>query len=174
MIETRGREVRISHLADPSGTLKIRNGSTVNMFGGEFHVPSDANNLRIDNAEIQRFLKPNDVIYFDDGKVVGIVVEISNTGAKMEIKIGGKLKGNCAVRFTGGKHNNLQLMQKKDIEDISAISQLTIIDYLAIPYISGGADPITIKELLGENGKTIKIVSKIDTLEGVQQYENIL
>jgi len=33
---------------------------------------------------------------------------------------------------------------------------------------------LTVRELLGPNGKDIKIVSKIDTLEGVQQYENIL
>lgn len=33
---------------------------------------------------------------------------------------------------------------------------------------------MTVRELLGANGKDIKIVSKIDTLEGVQQYENIL
>jgi pyruvate kinase len=92
----------------------------------------------------------------------------------MEIKIGGQLKGNCAVRFTGGKHNNLQLVQKKDIDDIAAISQVTIIDYLAIPFCASGADPLTVRELLGPNGKDIKIVSKIDTLEGVQQYENIL
>lgn len=33
---------------------------------------------------------------------------------------------------------------------------------------------MTIRELLGDNGKMVKIISKIDTLEGVQQYENIL
>ena len=107
MIETRGREVRMSHISAKTPTIRIRSGSSVNMFGGEFHVASDAQNLRIDNDQIQRYFKPNDVVYFDDGKVVGIVTEINASGCKMEIKIGGQLKGNCAVRFTGGKHNNL-------------------------------------------------------------------
>jgi pyruvate kinase len=107
MVETRGREVRMSHIADSNATLRIRSGSSVSMHGGEYHVASDNSNLRINNDSIQRYLKPNDVIYFDDGKVVGIVVEITPSGAKMEIKIGGSIKGNCAVRFTGGKHNNL-------------------------------------------------------------------
>lgn len=65
-------------------------------------------------------------------------------------------------------------MPKADIDDIQAISKETIIDYLAIPYVSSGADPLTIKELLGSNGSIIDVISKIDTLEGVQQYENIL
>jgi|TARA_B110001450_G_scaffold246242_1_gene260101 pyruvate kinase len=124
MIETRGREVRMSHISAKTPTMRIRSGSSVTMFGGEFHLASDAQTLRIDNEQITRYFKPNDVVYFDDGKVVGIVTE-TNPGAtvcKMEIKIGGYLKGNCAVRFTGGKHNNLQLVQKKDIDDIAAIS----------------------------------------------------
>jgi pyruvate kinase len=48
--------------------------------------------LRISNDAIQRYLKPNDVVYIDDGKVVGIVIEITGNGCKMEIKIGGTIK----------------------------------------------------------------------------------
>ena len=47
MLELRGREVRISDLADPKGEVRVRSGATVNMLGGEFHLPSDAQNLRI-------------------------------------------------------------------------------------------------------------------------------
>ena len=119
-------------------------------------------------------MKPNDVIYFDDGKVVGIVIEVSAKEVKMEIKIGGSIKSNCNVRFTGGKHSNLELVTKEDVEDITAISRLIMIDYLAIPFCNSGADPMTVRELLGPEGQHIKVLSKIDTLEGVQQFENIL
>lgn len=119
-------------------------------------------------------MKPNDVIYFDDGKVVGIVIEVSAKEVKMEIKIGGTIKSNANVRFTGGKHSNLELISKEDVGDIAAISQLIMIDYLAIPFCNSGADPMSIKELLGPAGNKIKIISKIDTLEAVQQFENIL
>jgi pyruvate kinase len=112
-------------------------------------------------------LKPNDVIYFDDGKVVGIVIEVSALEVKMEIKIGGTIKSCCNVRFTGGKHSNLELVTKEDVEDIATISQLTMIDFLAIPFCNSGADPMTVRELLGPEGKNIKVISKIDTLEGV-------
>ena len=113
-------------------------------------------------------MKPNDVIYFDDGKVVGIVIEVATKEVKLEVKIGGTIKGNSNVRFTGGKHGNLDLVTKEDVSDISMISQIILIDYLAIPFCNSGADPITVRELLGSVGKQIKILSKIDTLEGVQ------
>ena len=92
----------------------------------------------------------------------------------MEIKIGGTIKSNANVRFTGGKHSNLELISKEDVGDIAAISQLIMIDYLAIPFCNSGADTMSIKELLGPAGNKIKIISKIDTLEAVQQFENIL
>ena len=79
----------MNHIAEGQQTLRIRSGTSVNMTGGEMHIPSDPNNIRINNEQIQRYLKPNDVIYFDDGKVVGIVVEVMQAGVKMEIKIGG-------------------------------------------------------------------------------------
>ena len=92
----------------------------------------------------------------------------------MEIKIGGYIKSCCNVRFTGGKHSNLELVSKDDVKDIATISQLTMIDFLAVPFCNSGADPMTVRELLGPEGKNIKVISKIDTLEGVQQYEAIL
>ena len=106
MVECRGREVRISQLAEGVETIRIRSGSVVEMYGEDFDLPSDAQTFRINCNTIQRYLKPNDVIYFDDGKVVGIVIEILEKGCKMEIKVGGSIKGNSAVRFTGSKHNH--------------------------------------------------------------------
>ena len=49
-----------------------------------------------------------------------------------------------------------------------------MIDYLSVPFIVSGEDPLQIRELLGDFGKTIKILSKIDTLDGIQNYESIL
>jgi len=150
MLETRGREIRISNFE--TATQRMRSGSTVSLIIDEFNKESNDTQLRISSNVIQRFLKPNDVIYFDDGKVVGIVIEVTAKEVKMEIKIGGNLKSNCNVRFTGGKHSNLELVTKDDVEDISSISQLIMIDYLAIPFCNSGADPMTVRELLGPEG----------------------
>jgi pyruvate kinase len=56
--------------------------------------------LRINNEDIQRYLKPNDRAYIDDGKVVAIVKGVTEHGVKLEIKIGGSVKSNSSIRFT--------------------------------------------------------------------------
>lgn len=76
MVEVRGREIRMSHVDEKVGTLKIRTGSVVTVTCGEFWKASEANNIKINNETIQRYLKNNDVVYIDDGKVVGIVIDI--------------------------------------------------------------------------------------------------
>jgi len=55
MLECRGREIRMSNFKD--GQVRVRSGSTVNMFGGEFHLNSDNQNFRISNDTVQRHLK---------------------------------------------------------------------------------------------------------------------
>jgi len=76
MVELRGREIRISKIMDANNQMKIRAGSIVNLISGQYDQPSDANNFRINTAEMQKVLKPNDVIYFDDGKVISIIIDI--------------------------------------------------------------------------------------------------
>ena len=112
-------------------------------------------------------MKPNDVIYFDDGKVVGIVSEIFETGIKMDIKIGGTIRSKCNVRFTGGKHTQLEIITAADTEDLIAISQCTVIDFLAVPFVSSSADIKTIRDRLGQHGTSIHLLAKIDTIAGI-------
>ena len=68
-------------------------------------------------------MKPNDVVYFDDGKVVGIIIDIQAEGCRMEIKIGGIICQLSQCRFTSGKHSNLPLVTTQDITDLATISQ---------------------------------------------------
>jgi len=63
-------------------------------------------------------VKRNDVIYFDDGKVVAQVMEVQMQQVRLEVKVGGIIKSNCGVRLTGGKHTKFKLIQEQDIEDL--------------------------------------------------------
>lgn len=174
MLELRGREVRVSHAANANNTLRCKSGSTVLMCGGEFDKPSDVETFRINNETVLRYLKNNDVIYFDDGKVVGIVKSIAETGVELEIKIGGTMRGNCSVRFVQGKHAQLPLTKKEDIEDLQKISAQFHIDFIAVPYVSGPSDITQLRRALGPYSKNISFVAKIDMDEGLRRFEEII
>lgn len=80
MVELRGRELRISHNESKDGLIRVRSGTQVLMVTGQYDQPSDATTFRINNEEILRYLKPNDVAYFDDGKIVAMVSAITDQG----------------------------------------------------------------------------------------------
>lgn len=174
MLELRGREVRISHAASSNNTIRCKSGNSVLISGGEFDKPSDAENFRINNETVLRYLKNNDVIYFDDGKVVGIVKAITDTGVEIEIKIGGIMRGNCTVRFVQGKHAQLPLTKKEDIEDLQKISQQFHIDVISVPYVAGPSDITQLRRALGPYSKSISFLAKIDMDEGLRRFEEII
>ena len=48
------------------------------------------------------------------------------------------------------------------------------IDYLVIPFASSSQDIKKVKEILGEFGKNIKILGKVDTIHGIENFDDIL
>jgi pyruvate kinase len=43
-----------------------------------------------------------------------------------------------------------------------------------VPFASSGIDIKQVRDLLGDNGKNIKILAKIDTIHGIENFNDIL
>eukprot|EP00355_Strombidium_rassoulzadegani_P002942 CAMPEP_0168613124 /NCGR_PEP_ID=MMETSP0449_2-20121227/3287_1 /TAXON_ID=1082188 /ORGANISM="Strombidium rassoulzadegani, Strain ras09" /LENGTH=566 /DNA_ID=CAMNT_0008653743 /DNA_START=15 /DNA_END=1715 /DNA_ORIENTATION=- len=172
MVELRGREIRLSHCREDE--IKVRSGTTVSLYTNEFHLPSDMNTFRVSSETVNRYLKPNDVVYFDDGKVVGIVIDVNSNGCKMEVKIGGSIRGGCQVKFINGKHNQESLLAKQDLADLIAIQQAIVIDFVSLPFTINPEDVQQLRETLAPHSKDLKILAKIDTYDGVSNFDKIL
>lgn len=114
------------------------------------------------------------MVYFDDGKVIGIVKNIQDKGVDLEVKMAGFMRGNSSVRFINGKHAQLPVVKKSDLEDLTKISQQNTIDFLAIPYVATATDIAQIKRALGPHGGSIGIIAKIDMDESLRNFEAIM
>ena len=153
MLELRGREIRIGKAID--GEVEVKSNSLITLdcqspgIGGV----SDTKTFYANCDIIQRYLKPNDVVYIDDGKVIGVVLEVTNEGCLFEVKVGGPVRSYSQLRFVGGKHQNLPIVHPKDIEDLTQISKQIPIDFLSIPFTAKGEDISKVREMLGETGK---------------------
>jgi pyruvate kinase len=60
------------------------------------------------------------------------------------------------------------------VKDFVAISKEIQIDFIAVPLCKSGKDIKLIREALGQAGKNIKILAKIDSIGGIEGYEEIL
>ena len=84
------------------------------------------------------------------------------------------MRGNASVRFVNGKHAQLPVYKKSDLEDLAKISQTNIIDFLAIPYVASASDILSVKRALGPHGATIGLLANIDMDESLRNYEQIM
>lgn len=65
--------------------------------------------------EIARMVKPNDLIYIDDGKIVLLVVDCTMEGVLCEVKGASvPLGGNKNVKLPSGKHEHMPVITHSD------------------------------------------------------------
>jgi pyruvate kinase len=65
-------------------------------------------------------------------------------------------------------------LTEKDIDDIKNWGVKHNVDFIAASFVRKASDVERIREVLGSDGAHIKIICKIENLEGVQNYLDIL
>ncbi|WP_306489219.1 pyruvate kinase [Anaerococcus octavius] len=122
---------------------------------------------------------PNDVevgsvIYIDDGLVQLEVTEIKDgTDVVCKALNNGVLSNHKGVNLPGSK-TNLPAITPKDIDDIKFGIENDI-DLIAASFVRKKEDVYEIRRILEDNGgEHIKIISKIESQEGVDNIEEII
>ena len=116
---------------------------------------------------------PGDTLLFDDGLIEVEVLSIEGKKVSCKVISGGKLSNRKGVNIPG-KKLKLPTMTEKDKEDIVNGVKAGF-DYIAASFIRSAKDVNEIRALLKENGgEAIKIISKIENQEGVDNFDEIL
>ncbi len=82
---------------------------------------SSEEKIHVNYREIARLVKPNDLIYIDDGKIVLLVLDCSMDGVICEVKGGGVLGGYKNVKLPSGKHEHMPVITHQDQEDLQKL-----------------------------------------------------
>lgn len=69
---------------------------------------------------------------------------------------------------------DLPTLTEKDIDDLQNWGVKHGVDFIAASFVRKGADLDFIRSVLGADGSKIKIISKIENQEGLQNYDEIL
>ena len=113
-----------------------------------------------------------DQILFDDGALAMKVIGINGPAVIAQVQNDGVLGSRKSVNVPG-VHIDLPALTEKDVQNINlAIDE--DIDFIAHSFVRNAADVNAVQQLLDARGSDIKIISKIENQEGVDNIDEII
>lgn len=170
LLDTKGPEIRIGDFKDGSALLKA---------GDTFVLTSDDNILGDESrvsVSFKRFpaqVKSGDKILVDDGKVELSVVSVTESDVVCTVICGGTLTNRKGVNIPY-VHMDLPYLSERDKQDLRFGVEEDV-DFVAASFTRSAEDIIALRNFLDYyGGHSIKIIAKIENMEGVENFDEIL
>jgi pyruvate kinase len=167
LIDTKGPEIRTCSMQNQ---LFVHENQEV-----RFSYAFDAENridVCVNHPKFVSELKPGNRVLIDDGAVAAVVTEKHPEFLVCRIENSGSIKNNKSVNVPGVV-TDLPALSEKDRLFISFAAENEI-DFIAHSFVRNKQDILEVQKLLDEYNSPVKIIAKIENLEGVENIDEIL
>lgn len=170
LLDTRGPEIRLKDYE--KGFVEIETGQK-HTFSPDDGTLGNEDRICITYPDLAKDIKVGSEILVDDGKVGFDVVEIKGKDVICVAQNSGRISNHKGVNVPNVVIN-IPFLSKEDRSDIAfGVSQ--DIDYVAASFVRTAEDVLELREFLRSiNGSDIKIISKIENLQGVKNIDSII
>lgn len=168
LIDTKGPEVRTTNVEHP---ITYKKGDVVKIFGRpEMDTTHDI--INVSYIDFTKCVGKGAHILFDDGLLDMLVMEQVGPMLVAQVQNDGVLGAHKSVNVPG-VHIDLPALTEKDKKNINlAIDE--DIDFIAHSFVRSADDVMAVQKMLDERGSDIKIISKIENQEGVDNIDEII
>ena len=171
LLDTKGPEIRTGKLESGDEKVKIEEGQKFTFLYED--VIGNNTKASISYKGLSEDVKPGASILVDDGAIEFRVDEVVGKDVVCTAVNSGMLGSRKTVNVRGLKLN-LPALSEKDINDLTNGVKAGF-DYIFASFVRRADDLRQIRKLLDDNGgKDIKIISKIESQEGIDNFEEIL
>lgn len=170
LLDTKGPEIRTGSFEDGK-KHEFKAGQKITVIPG--NVPCTDDVISLSYVDLVKDVKVGGHILISDGLLDLVIDKILDNKLECTVQntgiIGDKKNANLP-----GANVNLEAITQKDIADIKFAVEHNL-DYIAASFIRKPQDVIEIKNLLKElGGENIKIISKIENQQGIDNFDEIL
>lgn len=168
LIDTKGPEVRTTQCTAP---IEYKTGDVVKIFGRpEMETTKDIVNVTY--TDFAADVREGCHILFDDGALDMLVIGINGPQVVAQVQNDAVLGSRKSVNVPG-IHIDLPALTEKDRKNILLAIDLDI-DFIAHSFVRSAADVKAVQDILDEHHSEIKIISKIENQEGVDNIDEII
>ena len=170
LIDTKGPEVRLTRMNDSVGFV-AHTGELVEILDDP-DSPCTKGGLRTTYPNLSVDVPVGSDILIDDGTVDLAVIDKSEGRLLCRVMNEGVIKGHKSVNVPS-VHINLPALTEKDRKFIDWAIEADI-DFIAHSFVRSADDLKEIQAILDERGSHLKIISKIENQQGVDNLDDIL
>jgi len=167
LVDTKGPEIRTRNISEP---INVKEGDIIKVKGGDGQ--SDQETFYVSYEQIHRDVPVGNLILIDDGDLALEVIEKTEDGLVCRVGNSGQIKNKKSVN-TPGVSVDLPSISKKDVEFIEFAAQNDV-DFIAHSFVRNKKDVLAVQEILDRFNSRIKIIAKIENLDGVNNINEIL
>ncbi len=168
LIDTKGPEVRTTACAEP---IEYKTGDVVKIFGRtEMETTHDI--INVNYSDFVQDVPVGKHILFDDGALDMVVMEKDGPMIIAHVENDGVLGSRKSVNVPG-VHIDLPALTDKDRRNIMLAIEEKI-DFIAHSFVRSAADVRAVQAILDAYNSPIKIISKIENQEGVDNIDEII
>ncbi len=169
MLDTKGPEIRTRDFE--GGKAMLKNGELFTLTTE--NVLGNAERASITYANLPGELKEGDEVLIDDGKLRLKVTETTQTDIVCRVITGGQISNHKGINVPNVALS-MEYLSPADKDDLLFGIEKDV-DYVAASFVRRADDVIALRNFLTENGGSdIKIISKIENIEGIDNFEEIL
>lgn len=170
-MDTKGPEIRTGFFAEGNKITLVKGNEII--LTSDYTFKGDSTKLACSYAELSTSVTPGQSILVADGSLVLTVLSCGTGEIICRIENNASL-GERKNMNLPGVIVNLPTLTEKDISDITEWGIPNKIDFIAASFVRKANDVIKIREILGPDNQGVKIISKIENQEGLENYDEIL
>ena len=172
LLDMKGPEIRTGMLYTGKNTkIQLKDGQKFTLVNED--ITGDEEKVSVTYKELYKDVKPGTKILIDDGAIELKVDEIVGKDIVTTVVHGNGL-GSRKTMNLPGTVIRLPGLAEKDIADLKTACEHDY-DFVAISFARNAEDINNVRKVLDENGgKDIKIITKVENVEGLQNLDTII
>ncbi|CCD25211.1 pyruvate kinase PYK2 NDAI_0E03940 [Naumovozyma dairenensis CBS 421] len=172
-LDTKGPEIRTGITRDNKDYAVKQGHEMLFTTDPKYKEICDDQVMYLDYVNITKVISVGKIIYVDDGVLSFKVLKIiDKENLKVQVLNDGVISSHKGVNLPG-TDVDLPTLSEKDMLDLEFGIEKGV-HMIFASFIRSAKDVLTIREFLGEEGKDIKIISKIENQQGVNNFDEIL